>query len=107
MRKGLEKWADVAAALVTVVGFPIVLVSLWFAYRLDTVISEQLGEIKRIAQSENSISLNTMLFNDASNAGIINSIENDKPILVENGGSYSTNISVPSTQWRWSIGTAS
>jgi hypothetical protein len=80
----------VAAALVTIVGLPLLLVSLWFAYRLDTVISEQLGEIKRIAQSENSIALNTMVFNDSSNAAIISSIQNSKPILVENGGSYST-----------------
>jgi hypothetical protein len=86
----LEKWSGVAAALVTIVGFPLLLSSLWFAYRLDTVISEQLGEIKRIAQSQNSISLNTMLFNDASNAGIISAIQNDKPILVRNGGNFST-----------------
>jgi hypothetical protein len=90
MQKGLEKWAGITAALVTIVGFPLLLGSLWFAYRLDTVISEQLGEIKRIAQSENSIALNTMLFNDTSNAGIISSIQNNKPILVQNGGSYST-----------------
>jgi len=90
MQKGLEKWTGIAAALVTIVGFPLLLGSLWFAYRLDTVISEQLAEIKRIAQSENSIALNTMLFNDASNAGIISSIQNNKPILVENGGRYST-----------------
>jgi hypothetical protein len=85
----LEKWSVIGAALVTVVGFPLLLVSLWFAYRVDAVISEQLGEIKKIAQSENSIALNTMVFNDPSNAGIINAIQNDKPILVENGGSYS------------------
>ena len=78
-----------AAALVTIIGFPLLLVSLWFAYRVDTVISEQLGEIKKIAQSENGIALNTMIFNDPVNAGIIKAIENDKPILVENGGSYS------------------
>jgi hypothetical protein len=90
MQNGLEKWAVIAAALVTIVGFPLLLVSLWFAYHLDVVISQQLGEIKRIAQSENSIALNTMLFNDYSNAGIIRSIQNDKPVLIDNGGSYST-----------------
>ena len=90
MQKGLEKWTGIAAALVTIVGFPLLIGSLWFAYRLDSVISEQLGEIKRIAQSENSIDLNTMLFNDSSNAGIISSIQNNKPILVGHGGSYST-----------------
>jgi hypothetical protein len=90
MQKRLEKWAGIAAALVTIVGFPLLLVSLWFAYRVDTVISEQLGEIKRIAQSENSIALNTMLFNDSSNAGIISTIQNGKPILVENGGPHSS-----------------
>jgi hypothetical protein len=89
MRKWLEKWSVIGAALVTIVGFPLLIVSLWFAYRVDSVISEQLGEIKKIAQSENSIALNTMIFNDPSNAGIINAIQNGKPILVENGGSYS------------------
>lgn len=89
MRKSLEKWLVLGAALVTIVGFPLLIVSLWFAYRVDETISEQLGEIKKIAQSQNSIALNTMLFNDPSNAGIINAIQNDKPILVENGGSYS------------------
>jgi hypothetical protein len=89
MQKGLEKWTGIAAAVVTIVGFPLLLGSLWFAFRLDTVISEQLGEIKRIAQSQNGIALNTMLFNDSSSAGIISSIQNNKPILVENGGSYS------------------
>ena len=49
-----------------------------------------LGRRISIAQSENNIALNTMLFNDSSNAGIISSIQNNKPILVENGGSYST-----------------
>ena len=79
-----------AAALVTVVGLPLLLVSLWFAHRLDNVISEQLGEIKRISQSQNSIALNTMLFNDSSNAGIISSIQNNKPVLIQNGGNYTT-----------------
>ena len=88
-RVQLEKWSLIAAALVTVIGFPLLLVSLWYAHRVDEVISEQLREIKRIAQSENSVALNTMVFNDPSNSGIINTIENNKPILVENGGVYS------------------
>jgi hypothetical protein len=82
----LEKWAVLAAALVTIIGFPLLFVSLWYAHRLE---SAQLGEIKKIAQSENSIALNTMLLNDPSNAGIIHAIQNSKPVLVENGGSYS------------------
>jgi hypothetical protein len=86
----LEKWAVIAAALVTVVGFPLLLISLWFAYHLDVVISQQLAEIKRIAQSENSIALNTMVFNDYSNAGIISTIQNDKPLLIDKGGKYTT-----------------
>jgi hypothetical protein len=89
MWERLEKWSVIGAALVTIVGFPFLIVSLWLTYRLDSVISQQLGEIKKIAQSENSIALNTMIFNDPSNAGIINAIQNDKPILIENGGSYS------------------
>jgi hypothetical protein len=89
MQKRLEKWSVIGAALVTIVGFPLLLVSLWFGYRVEALISEQLGEIKKIAQSENSILLNTMVFNDRSNAAIINAIQNNKPILVENAGSYS------------------
>jgi hypothetical protein len=85
----LEKWAVLAAALVTIIGFPLLFASLWYAHRLDVKISQQLGEIKKIAQSENSISLNAMLLNDPSNAGIIDAIQNDKPILTENGGSHS------------------
>ena len=49
MQKGLEHCTGIAAALVTIVDFPLLLVPLWFVYRLDTVISEQIGEIKRIA----------------------------------------------------------
>src|SRR5262245_1326048 len=86
----LERWAVITAALVTVVGLPLLLVSLWFAYHLDLIINQQLGEIKRIAQSENSIALNTMVFNDYSNADIISTIQNDKPLLIENGGRYTT-----------------
>src|SRR5262245_14181752 len=69
--QSLERCAVMAAALVTVVGFPLLLVSVWFAYHPDVIISQQVGEIKRIAQSENSIALNTMVFNDYSNADII------------------------------------
>jgi hypothetical protein len=71
MSKWLEKWSVIGAALVTIIGLPLLLVSLWFEHRVDVVISEQLGAIKKIAQSENGISLNTMLFSDPSNAGII------------------------------------
>ena len=85
-----EKWVMIAAALVTIIGFPLLFASLWYAHRLDLTISQQLGEIKKIAQSENSIALNTMLLNETSNAGIINAIQNNKPILVENGGSHSS-----------------
>ena len=63
----LEK--GLAAALMTIIGFPLLFISLWYAHRLDVKISQQLGEIKKIAQSENSIALNTMLLNDPSNAG--------------------------------------
>jgi hypothetical protein len=86
----LERRALIAAAFVTVVGFPLLLLSVWFAYHLDLKISQQLDEIKRIAQSENGIALNTMVFNDYSNADIIRTIQNDKPLLIDNGGRYTT-----------------
>ena len=85
----LEKLLMIGASLVTIIGFPLLFGSLWFAYRVDVTISRQLSEIKKIAQSENSILLNTMLFNDSSNADIIHAIQNDKPILTENGGNHS------------------
>jgi hypothetical protein len=85
----LEKWAVLAAALVTIIGFPLLFISLWYAHRLDVKISQQLGEITKIAQSENSIALNTMLLNDSSNAGITHAIQNNKPVLVENDGGHS------------------
>jgi hypothetical protein len=56
MQKGLEKWAVIAAALVTIFGFPLLLVSLWFAYHLDVVISQQLGEIKLLYRRPRQIS---------------------------------------------------
>jgi len=86
----LEKLLVIGASLVTIIGFPLLFASLWFAYRVDVTISQQLSEMKKIAQSGNSISLNAMLLNDPSNAGIINAIQNDKPILTENGGSHSS-----------------
>jgi hypothetical protein len=43
----LERWVVLAAALVTIIGFPLLFVSLWYAHRLDVKISQQLGEIKR------------------------------------------------------------
>ena len=85
----LEKLLVIGASLVTIIGFPLLFASLWFAYRVDVNISQQLSDMKKIAQSGNSISLNAMLLNDPSNAGIINAIQNDKPILTENGGSHS------------------
>jgi len=72
----LEKWAVLAAALVTIIGFPLLFISLWYAHRLDVKISQQLGEITKIAQSENSIALNTMLLNDSSNAAMRSKITN-------------------------------
>jgi hypothetical protein len=80
----LEQWAAVVtflAAVVTIFGFPLLLISLHFASRLDHRISEQLSELQRIAQSQNTIALNTMVFNDPINIRIMGAIEANEPIL--------------------------
>jgi hypothetical protein len=88
------KWPNLEklAALVTVIGFPLLLASLFWAYELDGYISEQLTELKRIAQSQNNIALNQMVFGDPRNVGIIDAIESKKPILNTSGsaGQFST-----------------
>ena len=78
----LEQWA----AVFTIFGFPALLISLFFASRLDRRISVQLSELKRIAQSQNTIALNTMMFNNPINIAIISAIEADEPILKEHKG---------------------
>jgi len=57
---GLGQWADV----VTIIGLPLFLISLVLAY-------VQLSALKTVAQSQNTIALNTMLFNDPTNIGIM------------------------------------
>ena len=81
-----EKWA----AIVTIIGFPILIGSLIFAFKLDGKISTQLTELKQIATSQNNIALNTMIFNDPDNIGIISDMENNHPILVAHGGRYTS-----------------
>ena len=66
----LEQWAYV----VTIIGFPLLLISLGLAY-------VQLSALKRVAQSQNTIALNTMFFNDPTNIGIMSAIEEGAPIL--------------------------
>jgi hypothetical protein len=79
-----------AAAVVTIIGFPLLIVSLFFAYILDGRISDQLTELKNVAASQNNIALNTMIFNNPTNVGIISDIENNKPILQKHGGQYTS-----------------
>jgi len=74
--------------VVTILGFPGLIVSLILASGLDRRISDQLKELIKIAQSQNAIALNTMVFNDPINAGIIGAIETGKPILKEHKGKF-------------------
>lgn len=74
--KGLEK----AAAIITIIGFPVLVVSMLFVFY-------QIEELKQVASSQNNIALNTEFFND-TNTGIISAIENDQPILIEDKGKY-------------------
>jgi len=87
----LDQWEAVVtflAAVVTIVGFPLLLRSLHFASRLDQQISEQLSELQTIAQSQNTIALNTMVFNDPINVLIMGAIAAHEPILKEHGGTF-------------------
>jgi hypothetical protein len=69
-----------AAYLATIVGVPLLLVSLLVGYI-------QIHDVAKVARLQNSISLNTEFFNP-TNTGIISAIEHEKPILVEHGGSF-------------------
>jgi hypothetical protein len=73
----LEQWADV----VTIVGLPFLLLSL-----IGLLIS--LIFASRIARSQNTIALNTMVFNDPINVLIMGAIAADEPILKEHGGTF-------------------
>jgi hypothetical protein len=71
-----------------IIGFPLLLISLIFAVQLDKEVSLQIQKLTDIAQqqlkiakSQNNIALNQMLYNDPNNIGIIDAIENKKPIL--------------------------
>jgi hypothetical protein len=84
-RLTLEKWA----ALVTIIGFPLLFVSLYYAAHQDGVIITSVDKLRAIARSQNNIALSQMFFGDPRNLGIIEAIENKKPILNTNGGQFS------------------
>lgn len=65
---------------VTIVGFPLLVISTF-------VVLYQIIEVRRIASSQNNIALNAAFFNETNN-GIINAIENKRPILKEHKGKY-------------------
>jgi hypothetical protein len=69
-----------AAYVATLVGVPLLLVSLLVGYI-------QIHDVAKVARLQTSISLNTEFFNPA-NTGIISAIEHDKPILIEHGGGF-------------------
>ena len=79
---------DKCTALVTIIGFPLLLASLISAVLLDRKVSRQIEELTavaddqlKIAKSQNNIALNQMFYGDPRNVGIIEAIENKKPIL--------------------------
>lgn len=90
-KERLEK----AAAVITIIGFPVIAVSMLFGYyqfkaTADqiTATNDQLTAIQKVADSQNNIALNAEFFNDPTNIGIINDLYNSAPILVEHGGQY-------------------
>ena len=84
---------DKCTALVTIIGLPLLLISLLFACQLDRKVRDQIEELTTIskaqlaiAKSQNNIALNHMFYGDPRNVGIIEAIENKKPILKASGG---------------------
>ena len=76
--KKLERWAFGA----TIISFPILAVTM-------AVILWQVIDVRRIAASQNNIALNTSFFN-GSTSDIVGALEDDKPILKQNGGQFTT-----------------
>ena len=72
--------------VVTILGFPGLILSLYLASGLDQRISDQLKELIKIAQSQNTIALNRLVFGDPTNIGILGAIDADEPILKEHKG---------------------
>jgi hypothetical protein len=83
-KEKLEK----VAAIVTIIGFPVIAVSMLFGYYQLQAASDQLTAISKVAGSQNNIALSGEFFGDPTNIGIINNIYNNTPILLENGGRY-------------------
>jgi hypothetical protein len=91
---------DKCTALVTIIGFPLLLASLISAVVLDRKVSRQIEELTtiaksqkevaddqlKIAKSQNNIALNQMFYGDPRNVGIIEAIESKKSILKTPGG---------------------
>ncbi|HUC01363.1 MAG TPA: hypothetical protein VMA75_00460 [Candidatus Paceibacterota bacterium] len=84
-KERLEK----AAAVITIIGFPVIAVSMLFGFYQLKAASDQLTAIQKVTASQNNIALNAEFFNDPTNIGIINDLYNNTPILVEHGGQYS------------------
>lgn len=78
----MKERLEVATAIVTIIGFPVLLVSMIFVFY-------QIKELKEVASSQNNIALSVELF-DPTNTGIIYDIETDRPILLANKGQYNT-----------------
>jgi len=79
-----------AAALVTVIDFPLLLASLFYAYRQDGLIITSVDNLQKIARSENNIALSQLFFGNPVNLGIIEAIESKTPILKSKGGQFSS-----------------
>ena len=69
---------DKCTALVTIIGFPLLLASLISAVLLDRKVSRQIEELTavaddqlKIAKSQNNIALNQMFYGDPRNVGFI------------------------------------
>ncbi len=71
---------DKLTALVTIVGFPVIVASMIFGFY-------QLSDLRKVASSQNNIALTAEFFN-LTNTGIIDAIENNRPILIEHKGKY-------------------
>jgi hypothetical protein len=74
--KCIEYWAYIF----TIIGFPILVASMFFVFY-------QIGELRQVVSSQNNIALSTLFLNDV-NTGIIDALEAGGPILIVHKGKY-------------------
>lgn len=78
-----KEFLEKGAAIVTIIGFPVILISMAFSF-------VQIKDLRSAVSSQNNISLNTEFFG-TTNSGIISAIDEGQPLLVSNKGKFTEN----------------